>query len=101
MDICDSRLGVLAVVLAKKMGVSRMAVRAVGRRFSVHARTTIPRSSGRPHVALKMVEMMLDESPEHAGLLMTACSGFYSIRIRVSAGERGRSPIRRRRVRKI
>ena len=25
---------------------------------------------------LKMVEMMLDTSPEHAGLLLTACSGF-------------------------
>lgn len=25
---------------------------------------------------LKMVEMMLDQSPSHAGLLMTACSGF-------------------------
>jgi len=25
---------------------------------------------------LKMVEMMLDQSPTHAGLLMTACSGF-------------------------
>jgi TRAP transporter TatT component family protein len=25
---------------------------------------------------LKMVEMMLDEDPSHAGLLMTACSGF-------------------------
>ena len=25
---------------------------------------------------LKMVEMLLDESPSHAGLLMTACSGF-------------------------
>src|SRR4030095_5399439 len=25
---------------------------------------------------LKMVEMMLEDSPNHAGLLMTACSGF-------------------------
>ena len=71
---------VLAVALAacspKKMGVSRMAD-ALSSTASAFTRDNDPEfvRQAAPST-LKMVEMMLDESPTHAGLLMTACSGF-------------------------
>jgi hypothetical protein len=71
---------VLAIMLAacspKKMGVSRMAD-ALSSTASAFTRDNDPEfvRQAAPST-LKMVEMMLDESPTHAGLLMTACSGF-------------------------
>ncbi|HTH02446.1 MAG TPA: TRAP transporter TatT component family protein [Vicinamibacterales bacterium] len=70
----------LAVLAAgcspKKMGVSRMAD-ALSSTASAFTRDNDPEfvRQAAPST-LKMVEMMLDESPTHAGLLMTACSGF-------------------------
>ena len=60
----------------KKMGVSRMAD-ALSSTASAFTRDNDPEfvRQAAPST-LKMVEMMLDESPTHAGLLMTACSGF-------------------------
>ena len=71
---------VLAITVAacspKKMGVSRMAD-ALSSTASAFTRDNDPEfvRQAAPST-LKMVEMMLDESPTHAGLLMTACSGF-------------------------
>jgi predicted anti-sigma-YlaC factor YlaD len=71
---------VLAMTVAacspKKMGVSRMAD-ALSSTASAFTRDNDPEfvRQAAPST-LKMVEMMLDESPTHAGLLMTACSGF-------------------------
>jgi hypothetical protein len=70
-------LAVLAVGCSpKKMGVSRMAD-ALSSTASAFTRDNDPEfvRQAAPST-LKMVEMMLDESPTHAGLLMTACSGF-------------------------
>jgi len=60
----------------KKMGVSRMAD-ALSSTASTFTRDNDPEfvRQAAPST-LKMVEMMLEESPTHAGLLMTACSGF-------------------------
>jgi predicted anti-sigma-YlaC factor YlaD len=60
----------------KKMGVSRMAD-ALSSTASAFTRDNDPEfvRQAAPST-LKMVEMMLEESPTHAGLLMTACSGF-------------------------
>jgi predicted anti-sigma-YlaC factor YlaD len=60
----------------KKMGVSRMAD-ALSSTASAFTRDNDPEfvRQAAPST-LKMVEMMLDESPTHPGLLMTACSGF-------------------------
>jgi hypothetical protein len=73
---------VLAVALAgagcspKKMGISRMAD-ALTSTATTFTRDTDPEfvRQAAPST-LKMVEMLLDESPRHPGLLMTACSGF-------------------------
>jgi TRAP transporter TatT component family protein len=71
---------VLAVTLAgcsaKKMGISRMAD-ALSSTASTFTRDNDPEfvRQAAPST-LKMVEMMLEDSPTHAGLLMTACSGF-------------------------
>ena len=66
----------LAACSPKKMGVSRMAD-ALSSTASAFTRDNDPEfvRQAAPST-LKMVEMMLDESPTHAGLLMTACSGF-------------------------
>lgn len=60
----------------KKMGISRMAD-ALSSTASTFTRDNDPEfvRQAAPST-LKMVEMMLDQSPSHAGLLMTACSGF-------------------------
>jgi predicted anti-sigma-YlaC factor YlaD len=60
----------------KKMGVNRMAD-ALSSTASTFTRDNDPEfvRQAAPST-LKMVEMMLDQSPSHAGLLMTACSGF-------------------------
>jgi hypothetical protein len=60
----------------KKMGISRMAD-ALSSTASAFTRDNDPEfvRQAAPST-LKMVEMMLDDSPTHAGLLMTACSGF-------------------------
>ena len=71
---------VIAITLVacspKKMGVSRMAD-ALSSTASAFTRDNDPEfvRQAAPST-LKMVEMMLDESPTHPGLLMTACSGF-------------------------
>jgi hypothetical protein len=58
------------------MGISRMAD-ALTSTASAFTRDNDPEfvRQAAPST-LKMVEMLLDESPSHAGLLMTACSGF-------------------------
>jgi hypothetical protein len=60
----------------KKMGISRMAD-ALSSTASTFTRDNDPEfvRQAAPST-LKMVEMMLDQSPTHVGLLMTACSGF-------------------------
>src|SRR4051812_10826223 len=60
----------------KKMGISRMAD-ALSSTASAFTRDNDPEfiRQAAPST-LKMVEMMLDQSPTHPGLLMTACSGF-------------------------
>jgi predicted anti-sigma-YlaC factor YlaD len=67
---------ILAGCSPKKMGVSRMAD-ALSSTASAFTRDNDPEfvRQAAPST-LKMVEMMLEESPTHAGLLMTACSGF-------------------------
>jgi hypothetical protein len=60
----------------KKMGITRMAD-ALSSTASAFTRDNDPEfvRQAAPST-LKMVEMMLDQSPTHPGLLMTACSGF-------------------------
>lgn len=71
---------VIAVMLAgcspKKMGISRMAD-ALSSTASAFTRDNDPEfvRQAAPST-LKMVEMMIEGSPTHPGLLMTACSGF-------------------------
>src|SRR6476620_11472714 len=71
---------VVAVMLAgcspKKMGISRMAD-ALSSTASAFTRDNDPEfvRQAAPST-LKMVEMMIEGSPTHPGLLMTACSGF-------------------------
>jgi len=73
---------VVALLLAvsgcspKKMGMSRMAD-ALSSTASAFTRDNDPEfvRQAAPST-LKMVEMLLEQSPSHAGLLMTACSGF-------------------------
>ena len=71
---------VLAVVISgcspKKMGISRMAD-ALTSTASAFTRDNDPEfvRQAAPST-LKMIEMLLEESPSHPGLLMTACSGF-------------------------
>jgi hypothetical protein len=71
-------LGVLTMVgcSPKKMGVNRMAD-ALTSTASTFTRDNDPEfvRQAAPST-LKMVEMLLDDSPSHHGLLMTACSGF-------------------------
>ncbi len=78
------RYGLVALMTAlavagcspKKMGISRMAD-ALTSTASTFTRDNDPEfvRQAAPST-LKMVEMLLDESPSHPGLLMTACSGF-------------------------
>jgi hypothetical protein len=58
------------------MGMNRMAD-ALASTASAYARDDDPEfvRTGAP-ATLKMIEMMLDRQPGHAGLLMSACSGF-------------------------
>ena len=71
---------VLAVVISgcspKKMGISRMAD-ALTSTASAFTRDNDPEfvRQAAPST-LKMIEMLLEESPSHPGLLITACSGF-------------------------
>src|SRR6266545_4899012 len=60
----------------KKIGISRMAD-ALSSTATAFTRDTDPEfvRQAAPST-LKMVEMLLDQDPAHAGLLMTACSGF-------------------------
>ena len=60
----------------RKMGVERMAD-AISSTASTYSRDNDPEfvRLAAPST-LKMVEMLLDDSPEHPGLLLTACSGF-------------------------
>lgn len=60
----------------KRMGFERMA-HAVSATATAYARDNDPEfvRAGAP-ATLKMVEMLLDQSPSHPGLLLTACSGF-------------------------
>lgn len=60
----------------KRMGLQRMAD-AVSATATAYARDNDPEfvRTGAP-ATLKMVEMLLDQDPHHAGLLLTACSGF-------------------------
>jgi hypothetical protein len=74
-------MAVLGVAIAvgcspKKMGVNRMAD-ALTSTASTFTRDNDPEfvRQAAPST-LKMVEMLLDDSPSHQGLLMTACSGF-------------------------
>src|SRR3954466_14167584 len=72
-------IGVLVLAAGcspKKMGVSRMAD-ALSSTASAFTRDNDPEfvRQAAPST-LKMVEMMLEDSPTHPGLLMTACSGF-------------------------
>jgi hypothetical protein len=75
-------LSIAAVLIAapacsfKRMGVERMAD-AISATASTYSRDNDPEfvRLAAPST-LKMVEMLLDESPTHPGLLMTACSGF-------------------------
>lgn len=74
-------LAVSAAVLlsgcsVKRMGLERMAD-AVSATASAYARDSDPEfvRTGAP-ATLKMVEMLLDQDPDHRGLLLTACSGF-------------------------
>src|SRR6476659_3340787 len=71
---------VIAITLVgcspKKMGIIRMAD-ALSCTASAFTRDNDPEfvRQAAPST-LKMVEMLLDDSPSHQGLLMTACSGF-------------------------
>lgn len=58
------------------MGMNRMAA-ALSATADAYAKDDDPElvRTGAP-ATLKMVEMMLDSQPAHAGLLLTACSGF-------------------------
>lgn len=74
-------LGLLAVILLsgcsfKRMGIERMAA-AVSATATAYGRDNDPEfvRLGAP-ATLKMVEMLLDQGPDHRGLLLTACSGF-------------------------
>ena len=76
-------LHILVVALAgaaacspKKLGISRMAD-ALTSTASSFARDDDPEfvRLAAPST-LKMIEMLLDEQPQHQGLLLTACSGF-------------------------
>src|SRR4029079_16661163 len=60
----------------KKMGINRMAD-ALPSTASTFTRDTDPEfvRQAAPST-LKMVEMLLEDSPAHPGLLMTACSAF-------------------------
>lgn len=60
----------------KRMGLERMAD-AVSATATAYTRDNDPEfvRAGAP-ATLKMVEMLLDQDPNHAGLLLTACSGF-------------------------
>src|SRR5881397_2899063 len=60
----------------EKIGISRMAD-ALSSTASAFTRDNDPEfvRQAAPST-LKMVEMLLEQSPSHAGLLMTACSGF-------------------------
>ena len=60
----------------KKLGISRMAD-ALTATASAYSRDDDPEfvRLAAPST-LKMVEMLLDDQPGHAGLLLTACSGF-------------------------
>jgi hypothetical protein len=60
----------------KRIGISRMAD-ALSSTATAFTRDTDPEfvRQAAPST-LKMVEMLLDQDPAHAGLLMTACSGF-------------------------
>jgi hypothetical protein len=60
----------------KKMGMNRMAD-ALSSTAAAFTRDNDPEfvRQAAPST-LKMVEMLLEQSPSHAGLLMTACSGF-------------------------
>jgi TRAP transporter TatT component family protein len=60
----------------KKMGIGRMAD-ALSSTAATFSRDNDPEfvRLAAPST-LKMVEMLLDDQPSHAGLLMTACSGF-------------------------
>jgi predicted anti-sigma-YlaC factor YlaD len=60
----------------KRIGISRMAD-ALSSTATAFTRDTDPEfvRQAAPST-LKMVEMLLDQDPSHAGLLMTACSGF-------------------------
>jgi TRAP transporter T-component len=60
----------------KRMGISRMAD-ALSSTTTAFTRDTDPEfvRQAAPST-LKMVEMLLDEDPAHAGLLITACRGF-------------------------
>ena len=78
------KLGLLIAAVAfggvacsfKKMGVERMAD-AISATASTYSRDNDPEfvRLAAPST-LKMVEMLLDDSPSHRGLLLTACSGF-------------------------
>lgn len=71
---------IVVVVVAgcspKRMGISRMAD-ALTSTASAFTRDNDPEfvRQAAPST-LKMIEMLLEESPAHEGLLMTACSGF-------------------------
>lgn len=60
----------------KRMGFERMAA-AISGTASAFATDNDPEfvRAGAPST-LKMVEMLLDQQPQHPGLLLTACSGF-------------------------
>lgn len=73
--------GLLALLISSAcspatMGMNRMAA-ALSDTAAAYGRDDDPElvRTGAP-ATLKMVEMMLDTNPEHAGLLLTACSGF-------------------------
>ena len=82
--MCRMRYGFVALMTAlavagcspKKMGINRMAD-ALTSTASTFSRDNDPEfvRQAAPST-LKMVEMLLEDSPAHPGLLMTACSGF-------------------------
>lgn len=77
---------VLPLPLMAAVALSACSPRQIGMSRMADALTETASSYGRDNdpefvrvaapATLKMVEMLLDDSPRHAGLLMTACSGF-------------------------
>jgi predicted anti-sigma-YlaC factor YlaD len=60
----------------KRIGMSRMADALTATATTYRSDNDVELVRAAAPSTLKLVEMMLDQSPDHAGLLATACSGF-------------------------